>query len=75
MGFKSPGAAIECPHCLKTTRSIVTDSRARLEGVKRRRECKECGSKVSTIEIGWLEYRRLIQNQVTNPVFVDPAIA
>lgn len=38
-----------CPVCGGNTK--ITDSRGNVESVRRRRECRECGHRFTTIEI------------------------
>ncbi len=48
-----------CPICDSDTR--ITDSRPDCESVRRRRECRKCGYRFSTLEIDKDLYDRVIK--------------
>ena len=41
---------LSCPSC-KSSKTFVIDSRQNIDGFRRRRECKKCGIRFSTIEV------------------------
>ena len=46
-----------CPVCGEKTRT--TNSRSNVESVRRRRECRECGHRFTTIELEVDLYRKI----------------
>lgn len=49
---------MQCPIC-KSDKLICTDSRALGGATRRRRECRVCGQRFTSIEIPLLEYKQL----------------
>lgn len=42
---------IKCPHCGKTGKALVSETRANVEAVYRRRSCGHCGKAFVTYEL------------------------
>lgn len=60
---------MKCPECGKTT--DVKDTRLRDYGMRRRRECKHCGRRFSTVEITDDEYNYLSNGLELNKETVE----
>lgn len=49
-----------CPVC-NSTNTCTTDTRKTRHGIRRRRQCQDCGLRFSTMEIEMETYRQLQQ--------------
>lgn len=52
---------MDCPFCCGATK--VIDSRRETEGVRRRRECLDCGYRFTTMEFDYDLYKHLADGQ------------
>lgn len=59
--YQSPKAS--CQICGSVTRVIDTSGRGKFGGTRRRRECKYCKSRFTTIEITLIEYKELLEKE------------
>lgn len=56
---------IRCLECGGKTRTLLT--RTHDEGIRRRRECKACGTRMTTVEIDRERYLMLVHKSLMNP--------
>lgn len=63
---------IRCAKCGGKTRTLLT--RTHDEGIRRRRECKVCGTRVTTVEISREEYLMLKRKSLASLTRPNPEV-